>query len=236
MDLRSVEVFDGVQNRHYSVLLPADELQVIKLQSDDPEEIEDDEAVSIQVDNPTDLGENQRTWSQNETLALINIFSLHKDKFKHFKMKKDRWKLISKELAKIGIDKLPIKCEIKWRNLLRSYRSYKATDRAQGKFEFYNEIDDIVSNDPQFRNMFDNFQTPDKGLPKPSESRQTLQHDINATELLSKKRKCTTCKSEKQQRHEDRMSLLRKKLEIEERKVTAFEDYLRFLKSNRSNL
>lgn len=228
MELKSVEVFDPVQKRHFSVFVPGN----FELIHNEEALEDDDEQMFTQVDNSQ---EPATTWSQNETLALINIFSLHKDKFKHFKMKKDRWKLISRELSKIGIDKLPIKCEIKWRNLLRTYRTYKTSDRAQGKFEFYNEIDDIIANDPQYKNLFEPIYTPistEKIIAKPTEIKQLKQDDmLDMSNFQVKRKKCFSCKSDKQKRHEERMALLKKKLELEERKVVAFEDYIQFLKS-----
>ncbi|XP_056630755.1 uncharacterized protein LOC130897269 [Diorhabda carinulata] len=228
MELKSVEVFDPVQKRHYSVFVPGN-LEI--LHSEDNLEDEEEQTIN-HADNSQ---EPATTWSQNETLALINIFSLHKDKFKHFKMKKDRWKLISKELSKIGIDKLPVKCEIKWRNLLRTYRTYKTSDRAQGKFEFYNEINDIIANDPQYKNLFEPIYTPiknDKIITKPTEIKQLKQDNtFDISNFQVKRKRCFSCKSEKQKRHEERMALLKKKLELEERKVVAFEDYIKFLKT-----
>ncbi|CAG9861455.1 unnamed protein product [Phyllotreta striolata] len=189
--------------------------------------------------------EQTTTWNQNETLALINIFSLHKDKFKCFKIKKDRWKLVSRELAKIGIEKLPQKCEIKWRNLLRTYRIYKSSDRSEGKFEFFNELDDVISNDPQFKYVLDNVANNpiDKNSQKSEHKNDLKSKMIYPVQLVHSESsntnepqaKCKNCKSNKQKRHEERMVLLRRKLELEERKVKAFEDYVQYLKESHRN-
>lgn len=234
MELKTVEVFDPVQKRRYNVFVEEDNLEV--LQADDLE----DDTDMIFKEEDTNIEPNT-TWSQNETLALINIFSLHKDKFRNFKIKKDRWKLVSRELAKIGIEKLPTKCEIKWRNLLRTYRIYKHSDKSQGKFEFFNELDDIISNDPQFKYIYENV--PGSFIVKNDYKQKTTDqlHLSSASDLqessepLSKRKRCTTCKSQKQKRHDERMVLLRKKLELEERKVKVFEDYVQFLKSTHPN-
>lgn len=181
------------------------------------------------LEPPPVFNSNIAIWTQNETLALINIFSLHKDKFKSFKKKRGQWNLISRELAKIGVNKAPEKCEIKWKNLLRVYRQRKQDNKGPGKFEFFNELDDIIAKDPHYKYMIANTNNVSIKNPK-SEDGPVITTD---KELLSLKSKTCSCvKSEKQKRHEDRMALMTKKMEIEERKVKAFEDYLKLLKGN----
>ncbi|XP_018579479.1 uncharacterized protein LOC108917400 [Anoplophora glabripennis] len=216
--MNSVEVYDPVKKCHYRILVPQKSKRTEA--SDDDDEIVFEEA-------PPKNWNNITIWTQNETLALINIFSLHKDKFRCFKKKKGQWILISEELAKIGINKAPEKCEIKWKNLLRVYRQHKYDNRGPGKFEFFNELDDIIANDPQFRYIIANSNSSSVKIGKLQENSVS---DGNK-DLITKK-KCSCIKSEKQKRHEDRMALMTKKMEIEERKVKAFEDYLKFLKRN----
>ncbi|KAJ8920540.1 hypothetical protein NQ315_005409 [Exocentrus adspersus] len=170
--------------------------------------------VSVDSNGTTDVfltGDNSSNftyWSRNETLALINMNS------NISKAKKSQWMLISEELEKIGIHKIPEKCEIKWKNLLRVYRQHKAENKQPDKFEFFNELDDVVSNDPELQSA--------------ANSKTSV---ANETSKIDKKR-CVCQKNNKQKRHEDRMELMTKKLEIEERKVKAFEDYLELLKRN----
>lgn len=166
-------------------------------------------------------------------MALINIFSLHKDKFKGFKKKRGQWNLISEELSKIGINKAPEKCEIKWKNLLRVYRQHKHDNKGPGKFEFFNELDDVIANDPQFRYLIANS---NYSSVKNGKLHQNNVNDDNKELTNAKRKKCSCTKSEKQKRHEDRMALMTKKMEIEERKVKAFEDYLKFLKRNSEDI
>ncbi|CAG9815271.1 unnamed protein product [Phaedon cochleariae] len=206
-----IEVYDSVKNCQYSVLVHPNSVG-LEGSSDNEEQNLTESTDSLQ---PT-------VWNQTETLALINIFSLHLDKFKQFKMKKQRWVLISNELKKIGIDKTPEKCNIKWRNLLRSYRAHKSIRKDHGRFEFYNELNAILTSD--------SYQQVENTIPEASIF-DSPEIKVSLDEPCSKRKKCCA-KSEKQKRHEDRMSLLRKKVEIEERKVKAFEDYIQFLKNS----
>lgn len=137
--------------------------------------------------------------------------------------------MISAELAKIGINKAPEKCEIKWKNLLRVYRQRKHSNKGPGKFEFFNELDDIIANDPQFRHIIANSNNDSI---KNGKIRDGSITNSNKEVVNLKSKTCSCVKSEKQKRHEDRMALMTKKMEIEERKVKAFEDYLKFLKRN----
>ncbi|KAG5890558.1 hypothetical protein JTB14_028309 [Gonioctena quinquepunctata] len=212
IELKSVELYDPIQKRQYCVLV-AENSEVINEKSDN-EDAEYSEQLELE-----DSQVQATIWNQNETLALINIYSLHKEKFCKFKKKKNRWSLVSRELSKIGIDKAPKKCEIKWRNLLRSYRIYKNSNKEQGKFEFFNELDNILSNDPQFKQLV-------TGEPNGHSTSMKLENDISLSEhstskshYQSTKKKCSCTKTDKQKRHEDKMALLRKKVEVEERKV-----------------
>lgn len=195
-------------------------------------EISDEDEIIFE-EARTQHSSNIAIWTQNETLALINIFSLHKDKFKGFKKKRGQWNLISEELAKIGINKAPEKCEIKWKNLLRVYRQHKHDNKGPGKFEFFNELDDIIANDPQFRYIIANS---NHNSIKNGKVHENPMNDSNKELPNGKRKKCSCVKSEKQKRHEDRMALMTKKMEIEERKVKAFEDYLKFLKRNSEDM
>ncbi|KAJ8935795.1 hypothetical protein NQ314_012647 [Rhamnusium bicolor] len=119
----SLEVFDPVHKCHYRVLVPH---KVPKNNCNSDEEITIEEQPA----------QNITTWSQTETLALINIFSLHKHRFKDFKKRREQWNLVSKELSKIGIHKVPEKCEIKWKNLLRVYRQHKNGNKGRANLNF----------------------------------------------------------------------------------------------------
>ncbi|KAJ8945857.1 hypothetical protein NQ318_002695 [Aromia moschata] len=231
--MESVKVFDPANKCHFRVVLPNEKFsaitKIVNIQNEED---------SLTGDQPCS---NFTTWNQTETLALINIFSLFKDKFKNFKKRREQWNLISEELAKIGIHKIPEKCEIKWKNLLRVYRQHKIGNKGQGKFEFFNELDDIIANDQQFNYIigYPSNTAPEAlghtsgGSRKVTFSQpEKCNSSIKSEHLVGKRLRCGCVKTEKQKRHEDRMVIMRKKMEIEERKVTAFEEYLQFLKSN----
>lgn len=59
------------------------------------------------------------------TLALISSYEIHSDDFNRGKKRINVWEFISNESLSHGIRRNPSKCEMKWRNLFRTYKTEK---------------------------------------------------------------------------------------------------------------
>lgn len=93
-------------------------------------------------------------WNENETKLLINLYGEHVDDFKHAKKKKHVWVIISEKMSSKGIHKSAEKCQRKWINLTRVYRSVKdnsgprKTGRGRIFYRYFNALDEILGQRP----------------------------------------------------------------------------------------
>ncbi|CAH1117577.1 unnamed protein product [Phaedon cochleariae] len=91
-------------------------------------------------------------WTHNETLALISAYEDHLEDFKNAKRRKKVWEKISTALKETGISHDAGRCEVKWKNLLRTYKSIKDTKKKTGrgtvKFLYFDRLDGILSERP----------------------------------------------------------------------------------------
>lgn len=167
------------------------------------------EQIIIQTE-PDDTEDNENHWSYSETSALLSAYVNCKKKFKEGRKSK-LWEEVSRELKSVGMQKSAESCEKKWKKMFSVYKIHKLNKTGPGRFQFYQEIDDILK-DELGGGHGDESVLPNKRC-KCSEKRML----------------------EKQNRHIERMEMLKRKLDLEERKVEAFEFYVKHLKSSGSN-
>lgn len=155
----------------------------------------------------SDEADENKYWSYNETSGLLKVYASHRNGFKEAKRKIHIWEKISQELESLNIYKSPVSCEKKWKSMFSVYKAHKLNRTGPGKFSFYKEIDNMLNE----KTESDNF---------------------NENVVHNKKCKCMERRMlEKQNRHIERMQLLKRKLDLEERKVEAFEFYVKHLKN-----
>ncbi|KAI4468017.1 hypothetical protein MML48_2g00001852 [Holotrichia oblita] len=94
------------------------------------------------------LENNVNYWTTEEKLALISAYEHFSDRLSHGRKRKHVWEMIANELLSLGITKSAEKCEMKWRNLIRTYKAIKDNKKSTGRgairFQFYNELDEIL--------------------------------------------------------------------------------------------
>lgn len=167
------------------------------------------EQIIIQTE-PDDTEDNENHWSYSETSALLSAYANCKKKFKEGRKSK-LWEEVSRELQSVGVQKSAESCEKKWKKMFSVYKIHKLNKTGPGRFQFYQEIDDILKD-------------------------ELGDGDGDETVIPNKRCKCSERKMlEKQNRHIERMQMLKRKLDLEERKVEAFEFYVKHLKSTSSN-
>nr|XP_023022311.1 uncharacterized protein LOC111510617 [Leptinotarsa decemlineata] len=159
--------------------------------------------IKIDYDGTADENEivenKDEFWTFPETSALVEAYGHHIKSFAEDGHELPTWNRISTELSSKNIHRSPESCERKWESLVQKHNS------CQTNYEYYNESDDVSN-----------------------------AQDEGSVEQSSKKHKgdCECYKRkivEKQKRHRERMDLIKRKLEIEERKLAAFEKYLAHL-------
>ncbi|KAJ8939455.1 hypothetical protein NQ318_023081 [Aromia moschata] len=167
------------------------------------------EQIIIQTE-PDQLSEtdDSKYWSYNETSALLKAYASRKNNIKELRRNNQLWEGISQELASHNMHKSPENCEKKWKSMLTVYKTHKMNNTGPGKFSFYREMDAMLT----------------EGQLETNELEENVAHNPKC--------KCMQKRMlEKQQRHIERMQLLKRKLDLEERKVEAFEYYVKHLKT-----
>lgn len=100
---------------------------------------------------PKKIGEKD-SWSKNEALALINFFKSRNEEINLAKNRRDVWENISNDLLSIDVTKSAKCCEVKWKNMVRTYRSVKENNKKSrrriSRFLFLNEMDEVIGNQP----------------------------------------------------------------------------------------
>ncbi|KAK9752651.1 Myb/SANT-like DNA-binding domain [Popillia japonica] len=100
------------------------------------------------MENSNENLNNPNYWTTKETLALISAYEQLSDRLSHARKRKHVWELIAHELLSLGITKSVEKCEMKWRNLINTYKpikdNKKSTGRGAIRFQFYNKLDEIL--------------------------------------------------------------------------------------------
>lgn len=161
--------------------------------------------MTYDVNKQTVTTDNTYSWKYKEITSLIEAYRLHKDKFESRKdTPKSIWEQISAELKKNNILKSSESCEKKWKSLFEIYMAQKESNLKSDKFIYFNAINSIFSI-------------------KQEDEEGVVSHENRCK--CSEKRQL-----DKQQRHMERMEMLGRKLDLEERKITAFEEYMNYLK------
>ncbi|CAH1174124.1 unnamed protein product [Phaedon cochleariae] len=138
------------------------------------------------------------SWSRSETVALINAYREHNKAITNTTDKVIDWKEISTMLNSKDIHKTSTECWEKWSNLYKDYVANKGPT-GKGSFAFQAEFDAV----------FDTKTDTEVGVTHCDQCRC-----------------CEKKMADKQKRHMERMSLLKMRLDVEQRKVLAFEKYL----------
>lgn len=116
------------------------------------------------------------------------------------------WENISVNVGRIDTPKSAEECKRKWEDLLSTFETCKQLNLHCENFSIFERIEKILH-----------------------------QSDEICSENISTSRpmdcKCRERRFlEKQRRHTERMQILKRKLDIEERKVKAFEEYVKYIK------
>ncbi|XP_013088388.2 uncharacterized protein LOC106072547 [Biomphalaria glabrata] len=78
--------------------------------------------------------DGSKTWNRQNTFLLIDVYNLHKEKFQEpFTKKKDIWDTISQELKAKGHHLSGEKCDKKFRDLKRRYKTIMCRNVLSGK-------------------------------------------------------------------------------------------------------
>lgn len=93
-------------------------------------------------------------WTYDETKHLIACVGSHYEELQHQnpKTKKKGWENIANDLLSLKITVTVTEIKKKWGNLVQSYNKSKdikkKTGRGPSRFNFFNEIDDVLGNKP----------------------------------------------------------------------------------------
>lgn len=92
------------------------------------------------------------SWSKNEALALIDTYKSRHEEFNSTRRRRNVWENISNDLLGAEIVRSAKCCEVKWKNMVRTYRAvkeaHKKTGRGTKRFLFFNELDELIGNTP----------------------------------------------------------------------------------------
>ncbi|KAI4468032.1 multifunctional protein ade2 [Holotrichia oblita] len=103
-------------------------------------------SISEEIENKSDF------WSENETKLLINTYADHIEDMQHAQRKKHVWSIIAEQLASLGVNRSVEKCQRKWINLTRVYRSIKDSSKKTGRgrtsYKYFDLLDEILGNKP----------------------------------------------------------------------------------------
>ncbi|CAH1379966.1 unnamed protein product [Tenebrio molitor] len=95
---------------------------------------------------------HKHEWQHDEVKCLLHSFEQHKDELSHPKKRKFAWDNIANDVVSNGYTVNATICKNKWKNLLRTYKtakdSKKRTGNAPSRFNFFNDIDDIIGKKP----------------------------------------------------------------------------------------
>lgn len=151
-------------------------------------------------------------WSPEENIILINMFNKYKDQLNDDE-NLEFWDQISGDLQINNIYKSPKECEQQWDSLYNSYVTQKQLNVADSQFAFMKNMDNI-------------FESQEIKI-------EIINENQNCINVSNGQCPCRNqIISERRKRHNDRVKLLNRKLNIEERKVKAFEEYVKHLKNN----
>lgn len=107
---------------------------------------------NIENNNENVEKNNTNCWTIEETMALINAYEHFSDMLSHAKKRKHVWEIIANEVVSLGVSKSAEKCEVKWRNLIRTYKAIKDNKKTTGRgairFQFYDKMDEILGEKP----------------------------------------------------------------------------------------
>ncbi|KAL1493946.1 hypothetical protein ABEB36_009625 [Hypothenemus hampei] len=122
-----VECFRGGDK--YCLNLQEDEISRMEKDSTFFDEIIDkyapvrEETVTITHKVNDEDGEN--IWKENEVKFFISLYGEHLNDFKSAKRKKQMWNIIAEKMQCQGYNRNAEKCQRKWINMTRAYRSVK---------------------------------------------------------------------------------------------------------------
>lgn len=167
--------------------------------------------------------------------------STHIEDLNHPKKKKFVFSNISNDLLSKKFSYSEKACYNKWRSLLRSYKStkdkIKTTGQGATRFLFFSQIDELLGDKPS--NSSGNTLESNTNIPGTStstvadtETETETGCDTNNSQTQSnlKKRKRKSKQDireeAKQRRHDERMRMEKRKLEVEERKCVLIEKFI----------
>lgn len=148
----------------------------------------------------------ENSWTDNETSTLISLCAKHIKTDKTIDLADSVWETIAGDLSASHRDKSAADCKSKWAEILSTYETSKKLNLDCRNFSFFEKIDELF-NRPEETDGSD--KTSVRGLNCKCSERIML---------------------EKQKRHAERMQIMKRRLDIEERKVKAFEEYVKYIK------
>lgn len=166
------------------------------------------EKIIIQTDEAENTEQNpiENSWTNKETSALISSCAKHIKTSKTKDLSDSVWEQIAGGLNESYGHKSADDCKKKWEELLSTYETSKKLNLDCANFSFFEKMDELIK--------------------RPEEA-----NGVDKTSVRGLSCKCTERRMvEKQKRHAERMQILKRRLDIEERKVKAFEEYVKYIK------
>jgi hypothetical protein len=133
------------------------------------------------------------SWTRNATLLLIDLYKKYKDQILSGKIrKKVVWERIGKQMREEGYSFNSDQVAGRWKSLLRAYKNVKDHNKKSGNgkktYEYENELNDILGNDPVINPSF----TLSSSSDIPTEKRKVAESDDSEIEASSEQATCST--------------------------------------------
>lgn len=166
------------------------------------------EKIIIETEITENTHENpiENSWTDKETSALITACAKHIKTSKTKDLADSVWEQIAATLSQSPRSKSADDCKRKWEEILSTYETSKKLNLDCTNFSFFDKMDELIK-------------------------RSEEANGVDKTSVRGLSCKCTERRMlEKQKRHAERMQILKRRLDIEERKVKAFEEYVKYIK------
>ncbi|XP_056013267.1 uncharacterized protein LOC125672779 isoform X1 [Ostrea edulis] len=133
------------------------------------------------------------SWTRNATLLLIDLYKKYKDQILSGKIrKKVVWERITNQMRKEGYSFHSEQVAGRWKSLLRAYKNVKDYNKKFGSgkktYEYENELDDILGNDPIINPTF----TLSSDTSSATEKRKLDESEDSDVETSSEQASCST--------------------------------------------
>jgi hypothetical protein len=177
---------------------------------------------------------HKHEWQHDEVKCLLHSFEQHKDELSHPKKRKFAWDNIANDVVSNGYTVNATICKNKWKNLLRTYKTAKDSKRRTGnapsRFNFFNDIDDIIGKKPS-NSCTHTLESGGATNVMQQPSTSMVDNQTNDEPEVKAVEKKGPEKTNKNKRHEEKMQIAKERLELEKKKIELLQQYLN-LKTN----